>query len=147
MQDISDIFENRNKMMYKLSKERYEQNMEEFEAENGQLIRDLLSEVGNSEDREATLQEISTSCVEQIFAKFSKLGRIKKTIQMELELFMIYYLFPAILRTNDENAAVLCDSIRDGWNKRFKKNIDYTDYDTLLTGFVTKIFGMPVDRG
>jgi len=143
MQDISVIFENQYIMMRKLNKALYEQRMNQFRDDYGSLINDLLSEVKESEDAPT---RVGSTAVDQIFASYEKRGKIKKTLQMELELFMIYFLFPAILLTQDSHATVLCDCIRDSWNTKFSKNINYTDYQTMYDGFVTKIFGVPVGQ-
>ena len=57
---------------------------------------------------------------------------------------MIYYVFPTIL--SEENGAAICDTLKDVWNSRFKCNISYTDYDSLMEGFQTKIFGIPIGK-
>jgi len=144
MQDITVVFENRDKLMRKLTKKTYEKNMNSFRNERGEIINGLIAELSQSEDKNATAKEIGESLVSQIFDRFQKRGKIKKTAQMELELFMIYYLFPAILLTESEDAKLLCDSIRDAWNQRFDKSIDYTTYQEMYDGFVTKLFGVPI---
>ena len=80
--------------------------------------------------------------VEHEFAS-SKNGRISGPLQLDLNFFMIYYVFPAILMTEHEDAVLIADQIRDEWGNRFKDSkIQYTDYDSLYGAFREKIFGI-----
>lgn len=146
MRDISIIFENQNILMKRLNKKVYEKYMDMFRERYGDIIDEYLVQLANSDAPEQSAETIAKTVVDQIFDKFSKRGKLKKTVMMEKELFMIYYLFPAILLTDDVNAKLLCDKIRDGWNARFNKNIDYTTYDVIYSGFVTKIFGVTINE-
>ena len=70
---------------------------------------------------------------------------ISKNLGMIIKqnFFMIYYVFPAILLSDDECAPCLCDGIRDSWNARFANtNINYTTYNKLYSSFRNKIFGI-----
>ena len=144
MQDISIIFENDIIMMRKLNKKLYEKNMTTFREKYGELIDSLLAEIADGAEPEKLSGEVGERCVNQIFAAFEKRGKMKKAVQMEKELYMIYYLFPAILLTGNDKASMLCDGIRDSWNAKFGKNINYTDYDNIYAGFVNKLFGIPI---
>ena len=63
--------------------------------------------------------------------------------QADLNFFMIYYVFPAILLVENENVTLIADAIRDEWRKAFKNSqISYTDYESLLGSFREKIFGI-----
>ncbi|SDB31381.1 hypothetical protein SAMN02910298_01558 [Pseudobutyrivibrio sp. YE44] len=82
---------------------------------------------------------------EDVFAGFKKFGKVRGTDQMNLNYFMIYYVFPTIL-SEEEKGQEICDNLKDVWNERFKCNINYTDYNSLYDGFQTKIFGIPIRR-
>lgn len=65
------------------------------------------------------------------------------TVQTDLNFFMIYYVFPAILKRNHEHAKLLADTLCDTWGSRFKNSkISYTDYGTLYNAFREKVFGI-----
>ena len=73
----------------------------------------------------------------------TKKGKIDSRTQVDLNFFMIYYVFPTILGTEHEYAKLIADSICSAWGKRFKESqIQYTDYDTLYGSFREKIFGI-----
>ena len=72
----------------------------------------------------------------------NKRGKIDGRTQIDLNFFMIYYVFPSVLRFG-ENGTVTADGICNVWRKRFKDGeINYTDYDTLYNSFREKIFGI-----
>lgn len=63
---------------------------------------------------------------------------------MDINLMMIYYVFPAILLTESECAVMLADAIRDEWRGRFRdsEQLDYTTYEELSNTFKEKFLGM-----
>ena len=62
---------------------------------------------------------------------------------MDLNFFMIYYVFPAILMTQYDDAKLMADTLCETWGNSFKgAKIGYTDYETLHESFKEKIFGI-----
>ncbi len=142
---VEIIFENMKPMTKKLKKKNYESNMEEFLGKHGHYFREMTELTGNAEDKDAAADEIAhtfTDCVERKFISPKK-GKIENVVQLDLNFFMIYYVFPAILKTEHEDAVLIADRIRDEWSKRFRdSDIRYTDYDSIYTAFREKIFGI-----
>lgn len=144
MHNISLLFDDKNIMMGKLNKKSYETFMNKFREKNANILEDIFSEIDSAADGDAAIDEAGKAFAEEIFNSFSKRGKIRGGVLAELELFMIHYVFPAILLMDNPNATRVCDAIRDSWNARFKRNINYTDYETIYSGFVTKLFGVPI---
>ena len=72
-----------------------------------------------------------------------KKKKIDNCLQLDLNFFMIYYVFPALLKTEHEDATLIADHICEEWGRRFKdSDIKYTDYDSLYSSFREKIFGI-----
>ena len=92
------------------------------------------------------MQVLSEKTVNRVFFKsttFEKRGKIKGNVQMDLNFFMIYYVFPAILMTQSDDAKLMADTLCETWGKSFKDaKIGYTDYDKLYESFKEKIFGI-----
>ena len=64
-------------------------------------------------------------------------------MQTDLNFFMIYYVFPAILLTEHDDAKLIADYLCSRWGEKFKNSkIQYTDYDSLYVSFREKIFGI-----
>lgn len=136
------LFDGMKDMMKKLKKSTYQKNMEIFREKNGPLFQEMIEYTGQSEDKEASAQEIADCITDAVKNRFSKKGKIYSHTQVDLNLFMIYYVFPAILLTESEDATLIADHIRDTWAAKFKdSNIQYGDYDRIYGAFREKIFG------
>ena len=94
------------------------------------------------ESAAAEIAEVVGASVENRFTQGAK-KRISSRTQADINFFMIYYVFPAILKTEHEQCRLIADSICAEWKKRFKNSeIGYTDYDSLYKSFREKIFGI-----
>ena len=87
---------------------------------------------------------MAKALADAVEARFAKRGKISGRTQMDINLFMIYFVFPAILLTQSEYAGLLADAIRDEWRGRFKNSeqLSYTTYEEIYGTFQEKIFGM-----
>lgn len=142
-QNIELIFSDMELMMKKLKKLSYEANMEKFRSEQGHFIDEMVSYVKEAEDKEEACKKVGCDFAEGVFAAFNKNGKISGRKQADMNFFMVYYVFPAILLTEDENATGICDGVKEAWNARFKDtNISYTTYERLHSTFRNKIFGL-----
>lgn len=63
---------------------------------------------------------------------------------MDINLFMIYFVFPAILLTHSEYAGRLADAIRDEWRGHFKNSaqLSYTTFEEISGTFQEKFLGL-----
>ena len=136
--EINKIFEDVAPLSKISSKKEYEQKMNMFLSDRYDLLKDLVA----STDVAAASKEFCQGVTDE----FKKLGKVRMGDLMNLNYFLIYYIFPAVLKNEGENGASICDTLRDTWNSHFKSNINYTDYDTLMEGFQTKIFGIPIGK-
>lgn len=142
---VEIVFENMKPMMKKLKKKNYAANMEEFLNRYGHYFREMTSLTENAEDKEAAADEIARTFADGVEKKFisPRKGRIEDVVQLDLNFFMIYYIFPAILKTEHEDAKLIADHLRDEWSRRFRdSDIQYTDYDSIYDAFREKIFGI-----
>ena len=136
--NIAKIFEDVAPLSKISSKKEYEQKMNMFLSDRYELLNDLVSA--------SDIAGASKEFCQGVTAEFKKLGKVHMGDLMNLNYFLIYYIFPAILKNEGENGAVICDTLRDTWNSHFNSKINYTDYDTLMEGFQTKIFGIPIGK-
>ncbi len=134
--DIEKIFEDVDYLSRVHSKKEYESYSRAFMSDRYYLLEDLISE--------DDVQTQSQLFCEDVYSSFKKFGKVRGRDQMNLNYFMIYYLFPNLLK--EENGKEICDTLKDEWNQKFKCNISYTDYDSLMEGFQTKIFGIPIGK-
>ena len=142
LQQVETIFSNMDSMLKGLKKKTYEANMKAFREENNEFFFQLMDQlkVGN---KEVIAQHLSNSFVAAVKQLFEKGGKIKGRVQMDLNFFMIYYVFPSMLMTQSDDAKLMADTLCETWGNSFKDaKIGYTDYDKLLESFKEKIFGI-----
>lgn len=139
------LFENKKALLKGLKKQSYEANTKQFWAEHMEFFFGMTDYVGAAEDKESASKEIAVQFVDAVENKFATGARkrIAGNVQTDLNFFMIYYVFPCILKTQHDQAKLIADSICEEWGKRFKNSkIGYTDYDSLYASFKEKIFGI-----
>jgi len=143
LQNIELIFTDMELMMRKLKKLSYEANMKRFREEQGHFIDEMVGFVKDSDNKDEAVSEVGRAFADGVFDAFNKKGKISGRKQADMNFFMIYYVFPAILLTEDEYAEKICDGVRDAWNAKFKDtNINYTTYEKLHSTFRNKILGL-----
>ena len=142
---VEIVFQDMKPMMKKLKKAAYKENMDKFLREHGHYFREMTDLTGEADNKEETAGNIAKTFVDKVEKVYAspKNGKISGPLQLDLNFFMIYYIFPAILLTEHEDAVLIADHLRDEWGNRFKDSkIQYTDYDTLYGAFREKIFGI-----
>lgn len=143
LQGAEKIFDGMQAMMKKLKKTSYEKNMQEFRERNGHYFSEMIAHLEQAEDKKQAAEEVAAVFVDRVEKHFSVKGKIKGRTQADLNFFMIYYTFPAILLTHCENAGQIAEAICCEWGERFKNSkIGYADYDKIYGAFRDKIFGL-----
>ena len=142
LQQVETIFEDMAPMLKGLKKKTYEANMKTFREKNNEFFFNMMDQLkmGN---KEAIAKHLSNSFVAAVKQIFEKRGKIKGSLQMDLNFFIIYYVFPSILMTQSDDAKLMADTLCETWGNSFKNaKIGYTDYDKLYESFKEKIFGL-----
>ena len=141
---IENIFDNKNIMLKHLKKKSFEENTEAFKANYGHLFDEMFEYVGETEDKKAAAEEIANVFINAVGKKFAgKNGKVSGRDQVDLNFFMIYYVFPTILSYESDENKTIADAICNKWGDSFKDSkIQYTDYDSLYGSFRHKIFGI-----
>jgi len=137
------MFEGYRSKLRKIKKKTYEERFELFFSENSALLRDMLQYVMGRDDKDVAAGEVANIFAENVFAEFGRGGKLSGDVKTDLSLYMIYFVFPSILKLSDPNSHVLCDAIRDEWRKRTDNPVfDYTTYEDLHGSFQEKLFGL-----
>lgn len=143
LSQVETMFDDMRGMMKKLKKASYERNMNAFREKYGHFFIEMIQYVEEKEEKEAAAKEIAVVYTEAVKNKFCVKGKMKAYVQADLNLFMIYYVFPAILLTKSEYKDLIARSICDEWGEKFQDSkIKYVDYDGIYNGFREKIFGI-----
>ena len=137
------MFEGYRTKLKKIKKKTYEERFEIFFTQNRSCFEDMTQYVKGREDKEVAADEVANIFAENVFAEYSDSGKLSGSDRTDLSLFMIYYVFPSILKLEDANSRLLCDRIRDEWRRRTDNPaFDYTTYEDLHGSFQEKIFGI-----
>lgn len=143
LNQVENVFENMTAMLKKIKKKTYEPRMKEFREKYGHYFTEMTEYMDSMEDKERAAQDIADGFVTAVKESAQIKGRISGRKQVDMNFFMIYYVFPAILLTEHENAKEIADAICEKWGKTFKdSNIGYTTYEKLYDSFRNKIFGI-----
>lgn len=144
LENLEHIFDDYVRLLKRLKKKTYRENMAEFRGRNDALFTDILKSVNEAPDKDARIKEISIAFEKGARVVFEKKGKINIVRQTDLNLFMIYYVFTTFQLLENEDSKLLCDGLLDHWHKSFKgiENMGYTTYDDLYNSFNEKIFGI-----
>lgn len=142
---IGNMFDDMPNMLKRLKKKSYEENSKKFWRANMNYFFEMTDYVAAAEDKESAAKNIAEILVNEVEAKYAAGAKkkIPNAKQVDINFFMIYYVFPSILKTQHDDCKLIADSICAEWNSHFKNSeIGYTDYDTLYNSFKEKIFGI-----
>ncbi|MDE7206420.1 MAG: hypothetical protein K2N90_04570 [Lachnospiraceae bacterium] len=143
LDQIETIFDGMSDMIMKLGKTSYRKNIELFREQNEHFFQEMIQYVEKKENKEEAAKEMAQILASAVEKRFSAKGRIKPYKQADVNLFMIYYVFPTILLMESEYSDLIAGSIRDLWKSRFRdSNIEYTTYDELYNSFQERILGI-----
>ena len=131
--DTIKMFNDYEVLLTGFNRNKYIKNMEVFK----EKYRDDLSTLTDGDEG------MYRSFAEAVYKRYSFLGKVGKMKKKDLNLFMIYYVFPAMLLNGEkEKATGACDLLLKTWNDVFGTDISYLDYATIVEGFNDKLFGV-----
>ena len=139
----ASMFDGFRTKLKKIKRKTYEERFSAFFDENRGCFEDMIQYVKGREDKETASAEVANIFAENVFAEYATKGKLQGGLSVELSLFMIYFIFPSILKLGDADSKVLCDAIRDEWRRRTDNpDFDYTTYEDLHGSFQEKLFGL-----
>ena len=137
------MFEGYRAKLKKIKKKTYEERFAQFYSANRSCFADMTQYIKGREDTEVAASEVANIFAENVFSEYGRAGKLSASDTTDLSLFMIYFVFPSILKMDDGNSKVLCDAIRDEWRARTgNPAYDYTTYEDLHGSFQEKLFGL-----
>lgn len=168
LEQAGSMFDDMAGMLSHIKKKVYKERMEYFREKNAQLLTDMVSfvetaenrhdieeqeeaenrhdieEREEAENRQEAAAQVAEAFADAVEARFAKRGKISGRSQMDLNLMMIYYVFPAILLTKSECAVTLADAVRDEWRGRFRdsEQLGYATYEEISASFKEKFLGI-----
>lgn len=144
LEQAGTMFDDMEAMMHHIKKKVYKERMEIFQTKNAGTLGEMTGFVENAQEKQAAAAQVAAALADAVENRFAKRGKISGRSQMDINLYMIYFVFPAILMTKSEYAEAVADAVRDEWRRRFRDSaqIDYTTFEDICGTFQEKIFGM-----
>lgn len=139
---IVELFEDSHILVKGLRKNSYESNMNIYKERYGEVFDELTSRLVEEKQDKEIYNTVALEFVTSVYQAYTKNNKIKSGKLMDINMLMVYFVFPIFQMQDNIDAKLLCDLVRDNWNKQFNTSIDYTTYDRILDGFRTKLFGM-----
>lgn len=163
------MFDDMERMLDRIKKKVYRERMDYFREKNAQILSEMISFVEENakldeiekahqgenldeiekarqdEKRDEAAAQAAKAFADAVEARFARHRKINGRTQMDINLMMVYYVFPAILLTESGCAVPLADAIRDEWRMRFRdsEKLNYTTYENLCETFKEELFGIP----
>lgn len=144
LKQAETMFDNMEAMLYRIKKKVYQERMDRFRDTNREILSEMTGFVEQAEKKEEAAAQMAKALGDAVENRFAKRGKISGRSQMDINLFMIYYVFPAILLTQSECAVPLADAIREEWRGRFRDSaqLQYTTFEEISSTFQEKILGL-----
>lgn len=144
LKQAETMFDNMEAMLYRIKKKVYQERMDRFRDTNREILSEMTGFVEQAEKKEEAAAQMAKALGDAVESRFAKRGKISGRSQMDINLFMIYYVFPAILLTQSECAVPLADAIREEWRGRFRDSaqLQYTTFEEISSTFQEKILGL-----
>ena len=135
--EMIKLFDDYEILLTGFNRAKYIKNMQVFK----EKYKDALTELYRQ-----SKEEYRSFC-EAVYKRYSFMGKVGKMKKKDLNLFMIYYIFPAMLLKGEDNAEKEMahtggDSLLETWNSVFDTDISYLEYPVILEGFNDKLFGV-----
>lgn len=138
---IIEIFEERDRYLKRLNQSTYEENYRHFRDRYGHMLNEALEALKDDEDISKAMDETAVSLSELVWERYSKNGRMKNAVSMDINFVMIYYIFPYLLEQTQCGGPEFAERLRLKWNEIHKCNISYAPYDEIYRGFKKRLFG------
>lgn len=119
---VEKIFADMKPMMKKLKKASYKVNMEAFIENHGHYFREMTEYTENASDKETAAKELAVDFTDKVYDAYvsPEKGKIDSAVQTDLNFFMIYYVFPAILLTEHDDAKLIADHLCSRWGEKLR---------------------------
>ena len=147
LQGIEQIFENITEMITGLKRATYKEKFERFQTEYGYYFEEMCSYMEETENDEAAAEAIGARLMHAAEKKCgNRRGKLDGRTRSEISLFMVYYVFPSILKQG-KDMEELAESVLKVSRKELRnKELQYADYDTIYNGFSDRILGFITRR-
>ncbi len=150
LENFDAVLEYRKQLMKRMNQNKYVENFDLFTKNYGHFFTEMVSYVEQAEEKEQAAREVGEAVVTGIKKACGKSPdeKIRGSEQTDMNMFMIIYVFPSILKTEHPDAEVTAEGVLAVWNERKSSgpDIGYIDYDKVYDGFKRRLFGISLSR-
>lgn len=136
------LFDNAEKVIKGFKRDSYADSFEQYLAKQGELLKAIRKSMEGSPEPGRAAAEIADVIVSGGAAVLDAQSgkRAKENIRLTLNMYMVTFVFPAILTLENGKYTDLTDVISRKWSENFKNSpIQAADFDSLNKGFRRKL--------
>ena len=144
MAGMDTLFEDMKESMKHFNKKKYPGFFENMMKKYGKVFI-CIEEVYNHEsNKEKWLNKLAERFVgyAQSMIQSEKKKFKRNNMQIDCNIFVVSYVIPAILEYKGNMSEPFAQTLLDCWNETFGTQMQSGDYETILGGFNTTIFGI-----
>ena len=138
----ASLFDDADKVIKGFNRDSYADSFDQYLAKHTELLKALRKSMEASSGPDQTAEEIADIIVSRAEdALDSQNGkRAKENARLTLNMYMVTFVFPAILSLENGKYKDLADVIGRKWSEHFKNSpIQAADFDSLNKGFRRKL--------
>ena len=140
LQGIEQIFDNITEMITGLKRTTYQEKFETFQAEYGYYFEEMSAYMKETENHEAAAEAVGIRLMHAAEKTCgNRRGKLDGRTRSELSLFMVYYIFPSILKQGGDMETLAEGVLKVSRKTLRNKELQCADYDTIYYGFSDKI--------
>ena len=144
---IKEMFSDMKFLISKMQKEDYSKNFEIFESKYTTFFENMVEAF----DLEGYTSSMPLDFFEIALNDFKRFGKVRKSIKVDVSMFLIYYVFPLIIKIEKEKPCDASDnniriSLSEALCKKWRiisenQKFNYADYDTIKNSFEKTFMG------
>ena len=146
LEKVAEMYGEKKDYLHKMNRDRYISKTVVFHKSYGDLIKEMTDYVDNSESAGKAAKEVAHVFAEEIRKEYCPKGKPKMGAKVDVTMFTIYYVFPALLMTGNPHAREICDAIVAEWPGLFGNEIGYATYEKLRDSFRNTMFGISIPK-
>ncbi len=141
-ESAASLFDNADKVIKGFNRDSYTDSFEQYLAKHTELLKALRKSMDASSGPDQTAEEIAGIIVSRAEAALDDQNgkRAKENMRLTFNMYMVTFVFPAILSLENGKYRDLTDVISRKWSEHFKNSpIQAADFDSLNKGFRRKL--------
>ena len=148
MAGMDSLFDDMRDSLKNFSKKNYPDIFEDMKKKYGRVFMCVEEIYNENEDKEAWLNKLAERFVgyaEGLIAS-RKYKFQRENTKIDCNMFVVSYVLPLIAEYQGTVSAEFAQVIADHWNEAFGTQMIVGNYERILGGFRTSIFGIPIGK-